>query len=154
MSETTFKRQKITHQQVVQVLQEFDAAYPTSNAFDSWLERSNYRYALSYEGNLYPPKHILSEVTGLSIHDFSGGEETNRVFRQLGMVIIDKPKKVVEDNLSSEEDRDLIAQTMELTLREGGKVLVASYQYERDSQARKVCIDHYGLDCVVTIVKV
>lgn len=49
----------------------------------------------------------------------------------------------------TEEDRAIIAQSQGLTFREGGKVLVSSYQYERDTRARKACIDAYGYDCAV-----
>lgn len=49
----------------------------------------------------------------------------------------------------NEEDRAIIAQTMQLTYREGGKELVSSYQYERNPDARRDCITHYGFDCHV-----
>ncbi|MEQ8673630.1 MAG: HNH endonuclease [Aggregatilineales bacterium] len=49
----------------------------------------------------------------------------------------------------TEEDRAIIAQTMELTYREGGKILVSSYQYERNPKARRECINHYGSDCYI-----
>jgi len=49
----------------------------------------------------------------------------------------------------SEEGRAVIAQTMQLTYREGGKDLVSSYQYERNPDARRDCIKHYGFDCHV-----
>lgn len=43
-------------------------------------------------GNYYPPKHILSQATGISTRDFSGGDETNNVLRQLGFEVIDKQR--------------------------------------------------------------
>lgn len=49
----------------------------------------------------------------------------------------------------TEEDLAIIAQTMQLTYREGGKQLVSSYQYERNPDARRDCINYYGPDCHV-----
>lgn len=148
-SQTIFKGMTITYDAVRQTLKEFNDNYPNPNDYDQWLERDGYKYALEFGGRLYPPKYILSEITGFPITDFSGGDQTNRVFEQLGMVIVDKPATEVVESPLSEEERAVIAQTMELTFREGGKVLVSSYQYERDARARKTCIDHYGFDCHV-----
>ena len=72
------------------VLHEFADQYPDTDSYDDWLQKGTYRYALSYDGRLYPPKHILSVVTGIPTADFNGGEQTNRVFRQLGFDIENK----------------------------------------------------------------
>jgi len=90
VSVTSFKGHKITRQQVIQALEEFDFTYPASNDFENWLESGNYHYALDYEGKLYPPKYILSVVSGESVETFSGGEQTHRVFANLGFKIVNK----------------------------------------------------------------
>jgi hypothetical protein len=56
------------------------------------LEKANYKYAISEVDRLYPLKHILSQATGVSNREFSGGYQSNTIFRQLGFEIIDKPK--------------------------------------------------------------
>lgn len=88
MTETIFKNATVTAQDVSAAMQAFDATYPDTNDYDNWLDKATYKYAVSREGRLYPPKHILSEATGISTADFSGGEQTNRVFEQLGFEVI------------------------------------------------------------------
>jgi 5-methylcytosine-specific restriction protein A len=91
MSSVTYRGITISRQDVLRSLAAFDAVYgDDTNAYDGWLDKGVYRYALHVGGRLYPPKHILSVVTGISTTDFSGGEQTNRVFRQLGFDVREK----------------------------------------------------------------
>lgn len=87
MEQNTFKDVTIRRKDVLEAIRRFDADYPDSNMYDGWLDKGNYKYALSYGGKRYPCKHILSEASGLDIRSFSGGEQTNRVFRQLGFEV-------------------------------------------------------------------
>jgi hypothetical protein len=89
--ETTFKKQTVTRQQILVALNEFARQHPDTNSYDGWLDKETYKYAVRFEGRLYPPKYILSVVTGLPIRGvFTGGEQTNRVFRALGFQVEDK----------------------------------------------------------------
>jgi 5-methylcytosine-specific restriction protein A len=91
MSSVTFRGDPVSRADVLRALAEFDAAYgDDTNAYDGWLDKGVYRYALHVGGRLYPPKHILSVISGISTTDFSGGEQTNRVFRQLGFDVREK----------------------------------------------------------------
>lgn len=85
---TTFKGTDISQSEVIRALREFMEMYPDPNQYENWMEKDNYKYAIDYEGRLYPPKHILSRVSGVSTQEFSGGEQTNRVFEQLGFEIV------------------------------------------------------------------
>ena len=89
--ETKFKGVVITRHQVLSALRDFDAVYPDDNDYDNWREKKTYIYALKHGDRLYPPKHILSVVSDISTEEFSGGDQTNRVFQQLGFTVIDKP---------------------------------------------------------------
>jgi hypothetical protein len=91
VTQTIFRGAIVTRDQVLRALDDFKALYPDDNAYEHWRESENYKYALVYGDRLYPPKHILSVITGISTTQFSGGEQTNRVFRQLGFKVIDKP---------------------------------------------------------------
>jgi len=84
---TTFKGVTIKQEAVLRALDDFDDCYPSTNQYDNWLDKDGYKYAIRYRGRLYPPKHILSEVSGISRADFGGGKQTNRVFRQLGFEV-------------------------------------------------------------------
>jgi len=85
-----FKGITVTRDEVITALKAFASAYPEPNGYERWLEKDTYLYAIDYQGRLYPPKHILSVVTGIPTSEFSGGEQTNRVFRDLGFEIVSK----------------------------------------------------------------
>ena len=89
---TVFKGKKITDEMIKRVIYEFDRRYQHTNDYEQWLEKDSYKFALKYAEKLYPPKHILSEASGISTTKFNGGEQTNRVFRELGFNVIDKPR--------------------------------------------------------------
>jgi 5-methylcytosine-specific restriction protein A len=88
--ETTFRGITITKEQIQKALAGFRAQYPDPDDFDNWLQKRSYKFAIRLDDRLYPPKHILSVVTGIPTTDFSGGEQTNRVFRQLGFDVVEK----------------------------------------------------------------
>ena len=88
--ETIFLERTVTRQRILDVLHEFAAQYPDTDSYEGWLQKGTYRYAIRYDGRLYPPKHILSVATGIPTAEFNGGEQTNRVFRQLGFDIENK----------------------------------------------------------------
>ena len=85
-----FKGKVVTRDQIQKALEEFRRQYPDTNSYEGWLDNVAYKYAVRYAGLLYPPKHILSQVTGIPTPYFNGGVETNHVFRELGFEVIDK----------------------------------------------------------------
>lgn len=88
--ETTFKRQTVTRQDILDALHDFASQYPNTETYENWLEKDTYKYAVLYDGRVYPPKHILSMATGIPTTEFGGGEQTNRVFHQLGFTVENK----------------------------------------------------------------
>jgi endonuclease III len=68
-------------------MDDFDECYPSTNQYDNWLDKRIFKFAIRYRRRLYPPKHILSVASGIPTADFGGGEQTNRVFRQLGFEV-------------------------------------------------------------------
>jgi 5-methylcytosine-specific restriction protein A len=86
-----FKGASITAQDILAAMSDFDSQYPDTNDYDSWLDKETYKYAVRHNNKLYPCKHILSQATGIGTSGFSGGKQTNNVFRKLGFHIIDKP---------------------------------------------------------------
>jgi len=85
-----FRDKNITKDMIVRELEKFDAEYPDTNNYDNWLEDNSYKYALEHRGKLYPPKYILSRLTGIDVSEFSGGDQTDNVFRELGFTIRNK----------------------------------------------------------------
>lgn len=88
--ETLFLQKTVTRQAILDALHEFARQHPDTDTYDSWLEKGTYKYAIQYDGRMYPPKHILSMATGIPTADFNGGEQTNHVFRQLGFDVVNK----------------------------------------------------------------
>jgi hypothetical protein len=84
---TTFKGNQIRREDVLRALELFNNYYPSTNDYENWLENDAYIYAILLNERRYPPKHILSETSGILADEFSGGEMTNRVFRQLGFEV-------------------------------------------------------------------
>jgi hypothetical protein len=88
--DTIFLNQIVTRQKILDVLHEFAAQNPNTDTYENWLQKGTYKYAVHYDGRVYPPKHILSLTTGIPTIKFNGGEQTNRVFRQLGFDVENK----------------------------------------------------------------
>jgi hypothetical protein len=86
-----FKGITVTAQDILAAMRDFDSQYPDTNEYNFWLDKGNYKYAVERNARLYPCKHILSRATGIDTSEFNGGKQTNRVFRQLGFHVIDKP---------------------------------------------------------------
>jgi len=86
-----FKGKRITREAILRAMRDYDQQYRHPNDYNKWLEKKNYKFAIQEKGRIYPPKHILSQVSGISVLDFNGGEQTNSVFRSLGFLIMNKP---------------------------------------------------------------
>lgn len=102
MGSVTLLRREVTRGHVLDALDQFDSEYPSTNDYDSWLDKGNYKYALTYRGRLYPCKYILSLASGFDRRDFGGGEQTNRVFRTLGFQVINR-ENLVPKGLGKEQ---------------------------------------------------
>jgi len=87
---TTFKGVLIKRDVIIRAMDDFDDRYPMTNEYDNWLDNRIFIFAIRFRGRLYPPKYILSVVSGISRTDFSGGDQTNRVFRQLDFEVGNK----------------------------------------------------------------
>ena len=90
MSSTIFKGTAVTRQEILNAMTDFDAQYPDTNAYDRWLDKDTYTYAVHHSGKRYPCKFILSQASGIPTTEFSGGEQTNRVFRNLDFHVAPK----------------------------------------------------------------
>lgn len=86
-----FKGVCVTAQDIRKAMRNFDSQYPKTNDYDSWLDKKNYKYTVQHNRKLYPCKRILSQASAIDTSEFSGGEQTNRVFQKLRFRVIDKP---------------------------------------------------------------
>ena len=85
---TDFRGMTIHRDDVLRAIATFDIEYPNPNDYQAWLDNRTYLYAVVHANRPYPPKHILSIITGLPTTDFTGGDVTNHVFRDLGFPIL------------------------------------------------------------------
>jgi hypothetical protein len=84
---TIFKGVEISREAVEKALEDYHRRDSSTKRGKHRLDQPVCFYAIHYEGSVYPPKHILSMVSGIPAEEFHGGEETNRVFRQLGFEV-------------------------------------------------------------------
>ncbi len=92
MAQTAFGEKNLNDQDIQRAITEFDARYPDTNLYDSWLEKGTYKYAIFQNDKLYPPKFILSLATGFETTSFNAGE-ARRVLGVLGFQARKKPEK-------------------------------------------------------------
>ena len=89
----TFKTVRVSADNIFKAMREFDEQYSDSHDYDGWFSKGNYKYALQHDERFYPVKYILSKATGIASSDFSGGDQANTVFRDLGFQIVPKPSQ-------------------------------------------------------------
>jgi hypothetical protein len=66
----------------------FDVELRNSPEWLDWETKGNYKYAIQHNGKLYPVKQITSLATGISVHDFTGGDEANSYVGRMGFTVI------------------------------------------------------------------
>ena len=78
----------VSSNKILEALNAFDKKHRNTPQFTGWENYERQKYAISYEGKLYPPKVIISLATGVPRSDFSGGWESNSYLSKLGFKII------------------------------------------------------------------
>ena len=104
MSSVIFKGRTITENDVLRAMSLFDQ--DRRQSFESARWRT---YAVLQDGRLYPPKEILSMVTGLRVDQFVGGYPTNSRFEKLGFLVFSKDELAALRQLQREPDTDIPA---------------------------------------------
>jgi hypothetical protein len=66
----------VTRETILNALHEFDAQIRDTPEGQSWISNKAQKFAIDYEGRLYPPKAVVSLATRIPVSDFSGGAET------------------------------------------------------------------------------
>jgi hypothetical protein len=95
----SFRGKPLTRQDILEAMARFDADRRAT--FTRWKT-----YAVEHEGSQYPPKEILRMAVG-DIGNLSGGEPTNRYFRELGFSVgetvedVATPGAAIEDAIET-----------------------------------------------------
>ncbi len=86
---------------IAEAIKTFDRNYRNTPAFNSWEHKGTQRYAIVYNGKLYPPKMIISLAAAIKRSDFSGGDQSNSYLRKLGFTVVDMHKDVVNTAMAA-----------------------------------------------------
>lgn len=81
----------VSRDRIITALETFDVDCRESDEWQGWENRANQKYALLYEGRLYPPKMIISLATGVQRSEFTGGPMTNSYLMARGFMIVSLP---------------------------------------------------------------
>lgn len=95
---------EVSKDKIIEALHNFDKDMRESWEWKAWESRRNHKYALKYDGKLYPVKESIRLATGFS--DFSGGKQANEYLTKLGFEIV---KLREDEDIDFEfEDSDLV----------------------------------------------
>ncbi|GMA98822.1 DUF3578 domain-containing protein [Pelosinus sp. IPA-1] len=115
--------QDVSKEKIIEVLQFFDTTLRNTKEWVNWDEHANHKYAISYEGVLYPVKEIVSRATGTPKNKFYGGYEANSYLERREFSIVK-----LHDKLSQEEP-DSIQQALEIILANYGEAKRETLNY-------------------------
>lgn len=102
--------QDVSKEKIIETLKFFDTTLRNTKEWINWDEHANHKYAISYEGALYPVKEIVSRATGTPKNKFYGGYEANSYLERREFLLVK-----LHDKLSQEEP-DSIQQALEIIL--------------------------------------
>jgi len=71
----------------------FDTELRDTPEWQGWDERQAYKYAISFDGRLYPVKQVISLATNVPTYNFSGGDEANNYVRRYGFSVRALPRR-------------------------------------------------------------
>lgn len=69
-------------------MQRFDSEWRGSKEYTGWENKKSYLHAISYKGQLYPPKKIISLATEMHVNSFYGGAPSNRYLTARGFMVV------------------------------------------------------------------
>jgi len=101
---------EVSREKIVEALQIFDRELRESQEWQGWEQRRSYKYAISHEGKLYPPKKIISLAAGINTRAFSGGRgKANKYLEERGFKVISLEEGIAknqegEDSLDKKEE--------------------------------------------------
>lgn len=79
---------KTTPEIIVKALERFDQELRDSADWSGWEQKENHKFAIQYNGRLYPVKKIISLATNTPVNSFSGGSEANRYMTNMGFTVV------------------------------------------------------------------
>ncbi len=77
----------VTKEKIEAAIREFDSTLRTSDAWKNWENNKAQTWVMTINGQLYPPKKIISMATDIPVNAFSGGPESNKYLADRGFVV-------------------------------------------------------------------
>jgi 5-methylcytosine-specific restriction protein B len=114
---------KTTPEIIVKALERFDQELRETADWSGWEQKENHKFAIQYNGRLYPVKKIISLATNTPVNSFSGGNEANKYMDGLGFTVV-RLRENGEDgkpNIKDLRDGFYFILTEYLNARAGGK---------------------------------
>lgn len=78
----------VERDKIEKAIKYFDDNLRDTEEWNDFTDRKNYKYAISYNDNLYPVKKIISIATGAHVSTFNGGDEFNNYLKNRGFEIV------------------------------------------------------------------
>lgn len=110
----------VSRETVIAAFHRFDAEQRDHGEWNGWETSHTQKYAVEFEGRLYPPKQIVSWATGRARGSFSGGPPTNDYLRDRLFTIQSLAAGAASTGEDEEDDGLSWAAVAERVLRASG----------------------------------
>ena len=74
----------VSRDEIEGALNQFDKDLRDEAEWINWENNQTHKWAIDFNGKLYPVKKIISMSTGVSVNSFSGGEQANSYIKKMG----------------------------------------------------------------------
>lgn len=81
---------------IERALELFDRSFRDSEEWAGWTGNNAHRHAIEFEGQLYPPKKVISLATGMPVSTFSGGPQSNSYLAARGFTVIPLRSSIIK----------------------------------------------------------
>ncbi|MHC0037942.1 McrB family protein [Pseudoneobacillus sp. C159] len=138
-----------TREKIVRAFNQFDQYDRYTNKWTGWEQKKNHKFAISYEGQLYPVKAIIRYATD-GFGSFGGGNEANKYIRERGFTIValheteEEEAELVEDEWTL-EDNELEDKFQEFLANPMNQLILAVRHY-RAAELRELLSDLMEID--------
>src|SRR5688572_12786981 len=85
----------IERERLIEAFEEFDRTLRDKSDWVGWENNRAQKWAIDYEGKIYPPKKIISIATGQPVTGFSGGTESNEYLKQRGFIVVPLHERII-----------------------------------------------------------
>ena len=89
------------HEDLISAMELFDQEQRNTEPWSRWETNKAHKFAIKFNGALYPVKQIISLATELPVSQFSGGEEFNNFVQEYGFEVISLEDKEDDIEVSS-----------------------------------------------------